>query len=147
MKLLLPVIAFLTLTQISHAAGVSTSSCEDFGVTLNSVYSMKTYAQGSVKVFEVDLEEPASGSVGIAVAITRGEDLSSMETFCRFIPGLSSAKLSAVKSKYSAATDTLTLTMPASKTNELGVRMPKVLTVLIKKGAVAESDLVTAVLK
>ena len=68
-------------------------SCEERNVTLNQVQAMRQYANGSVKLFAIDQVEPAAAPVGIAVAIDRGEDLSELESFCRYVSGLSSAEL------------------------------------------------------
>lgn len=142
------VATLLTLSSLNvFAADMDVTSCADYSVSLNSVYSMKTYASGSVKVFEVDMEEPAAAPAGVAIAIDRGNDLSAMESFCRYIPGLSSVDVAGAKSKYDKSTNTITLTLKAGQTDENGVSISKVLTVSINKGAVQEVDLVKAVLK
>lgn len=142
------VAASLALFSVNaFASDLKVTSCEDYSLSLNAVYSMKTYANGSVKVFEIDMIEPAAAPAGVAVAIDRGDDLSTLESFCRYIPGLSSADVPNTKSKYNAATNTITLTIKASQTNEDGISQPKVLTVVINKGASTEAGLVKASLK
>lgn len=140
--------ALLALTSINaFAANMTVTSCEDYSVSLNSVYSMKTYANSSVKVFEIDMIEPAAAPVGVAIAIDRGSNLADMESFCRFVPGLSSADVTGAKSKYDKATNILTLTFNVSQTNEDGISKAKVLTVVVNKGAASEENLVKASLK
>lgn len=144
MKIIIAIL--LTLSSI-NAFAAPVTSCAEYSVSLNSVYSMKTYANGSVKVFEIDMVEPAAAPVGVAIAIDRGDDLSTMESFCRFIPGLSGADVTRAKSKYDKTTNTITLTLNVSQSDENGVAKPKVLAISINKGASQEADLVKAVLK
>jgi hypothetical protein len=129
------------------AADLTVTSCADYSVSLNSVYSMKTYANGSVKIFGIDMVEPAAAPAGVAIAIDRGDDLSTMESFCRYIPGFSSVDISSSRAKFNKSTNTLTLTLKASQTDKDGVAKSKVLTVSINKGASNEADLVKALLQ
>jgi hypothetical protein len=108
---------------------------------------MKTYGNSTIKVFEIDMIEPAAAPVGVAIAINRGDDLSNMESFCRYVPGLSAVNVTGAKSKYDKATGNLTLTLLASQTDEDGVAQSKVLTILVNKGSNSEADLVKASLK
>lgn len=129
------------------ARNIDVTSCADYSVSLNSVYSMKTYSNGSVKVFEIDMEEPAAAPAGVAIAIDRGDDLSTMESFCRYIPGFSSVDVKRTKSNYDKLTNTIYLKLAATQTDKNGGAKPKLLTISIHKGAKAEADLVKAVLK
>lgn len=147
MKKLLSTLALLISTQAFSATELSVGNCQENNISLNAIYSMKTFSNSSVKVFEVDMEEPASAPVGIAVAINRGTDLSNSEVFCRYIPGLSSAALAKVKSSFNANTNTIVLVMPASVSDGQGQVLDKTLTIMIKKGAKDEAGLVKASLK
>ena len=143
-KLIATLIALTSLN--AFAADMTVTSCEDYSVSLNSVYSMKTYANGSVKVFEIDMIEPAAAPVGVAIAIDRGQGLADMESFCRFVPGLSSANVTGTKASYNKATNILTLTLNVRQSDADGVFKAKVLTVIVNKGA-AEENLVKASIK
>jgi hypothetical protein len=139
---------FIALASINaFAMDMTVTSCEDYSVSLNSVYSMKTYANGSIKVFEIDMIEPAAAPVGVAIAIDRGTGLADWESFCRFVPGLSSVNVTKSKASYDKSSNVLTLTMNASQTNVDGVSTVKILTIVINKGAASEENLVKASLK
>ncbi len=143
-KIIATLIALTSLN--AFAADMTVTSCEDYSVSLNSVYSMKTYANGSVKVFEIDMIEPAAAPVGVAIAIDRGQGLADMESFCRFVPGLSSANVTGTKASYNKATNILTLTLNVRQSDADGVFKAKVLTVVVNKGA-SEENLVKASIK
>lgn len=142
LKMITSLIVFSTLN--AFASDVNVVSCSDYSVSLNSVYSMKTYANESIKIFEIDMEEPAAAPAGVAIAIDRGDDLSTAESFCRFIPGFSRVNVVGGKSKYNVATNILTLTLNAAKSDENGAPISKVLTITINKGALSEAELVKA---
>lgn len=125
------------------AAPPEVRSCEDQGVTLNSVVSMRQFDGGAIKVFETDMIEPAAASVGLAIAIDRGDELSTMESFCRYVAGFSSVDLQGAIDSVDK-NNVLTLTMGSTQTDENGVSQPRSLTVTIDKAAAAEEDLVKA---
>lgn len=90
--------------------------------------------------------EPAAAPVGVAIAIDRGQGLADMESFCRFVPGLSSANVTGTKASYNKATNILTLTLNVRQSDADGVFKAKVLTVVVNKGA-SEENLVKASIK
>ena len=137
----------LAVSMNSFAADVSVISCNEAEVSLNSVYSLKTYANGSIKLFGVDMLEPAASPIGLAVAIDRGDDLANMESFCRYIPGLSGMDLAFARSKYDPTKNALTIKIPVRSMDEDGGFSAKQLTVVVTKGATVEADLVKASLK
>lgn len=150
MKVLLLSLVFTMASSVALATEITkvqVGSCDEFGVSLNSVYSMKMYSNTSVKVFGIDMIEPAAASFGVAIAIDRGYGLADMESFCRFIPYLSSADVQNAKSKFDVKNNILTLTISASQTNGMGTAVPKTLVIRIAKGATTEDGLVTADLK
>jgi hypothetical protein len=146
MKSLIALIALLAGTQ---ASALSIENCaQNGGVNLNNVVEMRTYSNGGVKLFAVDQIEPAAASFGVAVTIDRGGDLSEMESFCRYVSGLSGVDLAAARSSYDRHTNLLTLEIPARYyRDDQADFVPGVLTLVINKGAKSESGLVSAVLK
>ncbi len=142
------ILTLLILSSLDvFASEIRVENCEVYGISLNSVYSMKTYANGSIKVFEVNMEEPAAAPVGVAISIIKGDGLSNFESTCRYIPGLAGVDVIGAKSKYDKLHNTIKLTMNASQTDVNGIAKSKVLTIFINKDVTSEADLVKAVLK
>ncbi len=142
------VLTLLILSSLDALAfDLRVESCEDYGISLNNVYSMKIYANGSVKMFEVNTEEPAGAPVGVAIASIKGDALSSFESICRYIPGLAGVDVTGAKSKYDKLQNTIKLTMKASQTDVNGTAKSKVLTIFINKSISSEAGIVKAVLK
>lgn len=137
----------LTMMMGAQASALRVTSCEEANVNLNGVMEMRKYSNGQIKLFTVDQIEPAAAPVGIAVALDRGDDLSNMESYCRYVWGLSGAELSQAKSKYDKNTNALTVAVPVSYyRDDLKKFTGGTLTLLITKGA-AENDIVNATLK
>ncbi len=147
MKKLLLILSLSIITSNVFANEVTTTSCEEYGANLNSVQSMKTYANKSIKIFEIDMIEPAIAPVGVAIAIDRGDDLSTLESFCRYVPGLSSANIASAKSIFNQATNVLKVTMKVTTLDFQGNSHDKTLILTIDKGASSEDNLVKAILR
>lgn len=122
------------------------SSCEEGSVSLNSVYSMKDLKNG-VKLFEVDQEEPAAAPVGMAVAITRGEDLADMEIFCRYIYGLSGLDLNQLTVGQPRADGSFTMTVAVRSAQIDGSYQSNTMIVDVKPKAKTVEEMVSARLK
>lgn len=123
-------------------------SCTEAGVTLNQVTAMRWFANGSVKLFAIDQEEPAAHPAGIALAIDRGDSLENEESYCRYVGGLASVDLEHAKASYDQAKALLTVEMAARKANEDGSSfLDTTLTLTIDKAAKAEAGLVKADIK
>jgi hypothetical protein len=120
---------------------IDTNPCEN--IKLNNVESMKSYCNGSIKIFEIDNVEPADAPVGIAIAIDRGEDLSTQESFCRYIPYLTKANIQSTKSSYNQKTGILNLKVPATEMDEEGKKIRFRLSLKVDKSATSENNLVT----
>ncbi|MGE0527871.1 MAG: hypothetical protein AB7G93_12485 [Bdellovibrionales bacterium] len=132
----------------SSAFALDIQSCEDYGVSLNQVTQMRAYGNESIKVFAIDQVEPAAAAVGIAVTIDRGVDLSTAESFCRYVWGLSAADLKQARSEYDEITGLLTVEIPVqSFSDEAGDFVSGLLTLVINKGARSERGLVRATLR
>ena len=102
-------LSLAALLSAAPARADDVASCEDRNVILNQVMAMRSYANGSVKLFAIDQEEPAAAPAGIAVAIDRGEDLATAESFCRYVGGLSSVDLDKARAQYNQAKGQLTI--------------------------------------
>lgn len=139
------VLALTALMICSPAHADEVTSCEERNVTLNQVLAMRPFAQGSVKLFSIDQEEPAASPAGVAVAIDRGDDLATAESFCRYVGGLSSVDLSKANARFDQAKATLTVKVPVRRSSGDGETFSRgTLTIVIRKGAAKEEDLVTA---
>lgn len=144
------VLAFAAALMLSPVVFASNQlpvrSCDEGGVTLNSVYSMKDLKNG-VKLFEVDQEEPAAAPVGMAVAITRGEDLADMETFCRYVYALSGLDLSKLTVGRTRADGSFTLTVAVRSAQIDGSYQSNTMIVEVKPNAKKVEEMVSARLK
>lgn len=145
MKQVIFILAMLTLGKVSAASNIlEVTSCKEAEVSLNHIYSMKLYANESVKVFEVVMGEPAAVPAGVAIAISRGDSLSNEEAYCRYVPFLTSVDLKRAKSEYNKANGVLTLVMPVRQQDAEGNAISKTLIIKINKSAASERDLVRA---
>lgn len=146
-----PTIAHAALAAVlisSPAIADEVTSCEERNVSLNQVMAMRTFAQGSVKLFEIDQVEPAASPAGVAIAIDRGDDLATSESFCRFAGGLSSVDISKANAKFDQPKAALTVKVPVRRhTGDGNTFVNGTLTLVITKGAAKEADLVSASVK
>ena len=138
--------AALLLPSCAFAQALPVTSCEEAGISLNAVTEMRIFANGSIKVFATDRTEPAAASFGVAVAIDRGDDLSTAESFCRHVAGLSGIDLKNLKASFDKAANVLTLAGAARSSDGEGRFSTKTLTISIGKGA-PEGAMVKALLK
>ena len=140
--------AIVTAFAASPALAVEVGSCEERNVALNQVISMRTYANGSVKLFEIDQVEPAASPSGIAVAIDRGQDLADAESFCRYVFGLSSVDLAHATANFDQSRGVLSIKLPVkSYVPDTDQFIGGTLTLEINKGAKAAAGLVAAQLR
>ncbi len=127
---------FCFVSTLAFADQLSVESCEENQVSFTKVNAMKSYANGGIKIFEIDNVEPAGAPFGLVVTLNRGEFLSELESFCRYIPNLSGLDIATTKSSYDPSTNTLTLEMDSTRYNpESGDFEDKELRVQVVKGA------------
>ena len=136
----------LLLPQAAIAQALRVSSCEEAGVQLNSVTQMRVFANGGIKMFAADQVEPAAASFGVAVAVDRGADLSSAESFCRYVSGLSGVDLGKMKASFDQNANALTVEGPVQVSDGEGRFPTRTLTLTVNKGA-KEAAMVRATLK
>ncbi len=135
---------FALVSTYTNASAMQITTCADQKVSLNDVYSMRSFAHSRIKIFEVDTIEPAAAPVGIAVAINRGEDLSTLETFCYYLSGFTSANIKQARSQYDKASQVLTLSISVTQSNEHGQNKAKTLVVSIHSAAASTNEMVKA---
>jgi len=141
MRIIYSLAAILLGLSASTQAG-ELPACDN--ISLNAVESLKSYSNGSIKVFKIDNEEPAGGNIGIAIAINRGESLDKEESFCRYVPYLSDANFKKIKSSYDDAHKVLTLSIPVIESDpETGKKSNFKMILKIDKRATDEKKLVT----
>lgn len=146
MKLAAAILSLL-MTQMVFAAELRVESCKAAGVSFNDVIEMKTYSNGQIKVFSLDRIEPAAASFGLVVTLDRGQELAELESFCRYVSGLSFVDLSKVVSSYDRGTNSLKLEMPVRHTEDAIDFKDKTLEIVVTKGAKKQKDVVRATLK
>lgn len=129
-------------------AAQDVTSCQDAGLMLNSVTALRPFANGGVKLFTIEREEPAASPMGIAVTIDRGEDLATAESFCRYVGQLGAADVAAAKASYDTKKALLTVVVSV-RTYDSGTDSFKdgSLTLVIDKGAKSPEGLVAATLR
>jgi hypothetical protein len=143
-----PILVMSALFLSMSANALSVTTCEEAGVTLNAVTEMKGYGNGRIKLFAADMIEPAAAPVGLAVTIDRGDDLSTMESYCRYVSGLSSLQLSKAQASYDRSRNILKLDIPARYFDaDNGKYAHTVLNVVVSPGAKDQAGLVEAKLK
>jgi hypothetical protein len=129
-------------------AEISTQSCEDAGLVLNSVTAMRPFANGGIKLFAIDREEPAAMPAGVAVTIDRGDNLDNAESFCRYVSGLSSVDIAAADASYNDKKALLTVKIPVRLHNADADSFSNgTLTLVIDKAAKKPGGLVKATAK
>ncbi len=140
--------AALIFVFCNSSFAVSIKGCDEASITLNQVIEMRMFANGGVKLFNIDKEEPAAMPVGIAVTIDRGSDLSEMESFCRYVSGLSHADLKSARANYNTQTALLTVEIPVrSYSGDSGDFESGTLFLVIDKAGKKPRDLVSATLR
>jgi hypothetical protein len=149
MRLSLLIVAVLAALAASPAlAEVSNESCEDAGLVLNSVTALRPFANGGVKLFAIDREEPAAVPAGVAITIDRGNDLADAESFCRFVGGLSSVDIASADASYNDKKALLTVKIPVRLHNaDADTFKNGTLTLVIDKAAKKPGGLVKATAK
>ncbi|KHD89327.1 MAG: hypothetical protein OM95_04165 [Bdellovibrio sp. ArHS] len=137
------ILAFIVLSSLNARALESkVVACEDFGVALNNVHDMKRLNQGDIKIFEVDMIEPAAAPVGVAITISRGDEFSSMESFCRYVPGLVDVDLASLQ--VTQDEENYSLVLNVRQTNANDEVSAKKLTLAVNKKANSTAELVKA---
>lgn len=138
----------LAFTTPGFAADISIDDCDKRNVALNQVQAMRPFANGSVKLFSIDQEEPAAVPAGIAVTIDRGDNLADAESFCRYVFGLSDVDLAKANAKFDQATAILSIDIAVrSHDPNTDNFVPGVLKLKINKSAKTPEALVSAALR
>lgn len=135
----------LAFTTPGFAADISIDDCDARNVALNQVQAMRPFANGSVKLFSIDQEEPAVAPAGIAVTIDRGDNLADAESFCRYVFGLSDVDLTKAKARFDQAKAVLSIDIAVHSHNpDTDTFVTRVLTLKINKAAKTPAGLVSA---
>lgn len=145
MKFLL-LFALLGLTHPAFAdlgRRVRVGSCREYGVTLQNVVELRSFARGDVKIFSIDMIEPAGKNYGVAIVIQREGATSTAETFCRYIPYLAGVDIAQMEAMLDKQSNFLTLVVPIKLLDSENQRQPGTLTLVVKKAG-HEANLVKA---